>query len=135
MDTGVRSMVLSALAFTAGAMLVAMVNSPTAAVAQSPAPAPELGSQIKELQRQVRYLYGECSSLRQELRRLSQGGGQGQKLDAKVKDLEQKLTNHTHDVLQEGRAADGSLRQVDQSEFGRSGLNSTGAYRVGKAKF
>lgn len=135
MDTGVRSMLLSALAFTAGAMIVAMVNSPSAAVAQSPAPATDVSGQIKQLQSQVRYLYGECAALRQEVRRLSQGGGQTTKLDTRVKDLEQKLTNHTHDVLQEGRAADGSLRQVDQAEFGRSGLNSTGAYRVGKAKF
>ena len=139
MNTGVRSMVLSALAFTAGGLIVAMVNAPTAAVAQAPAPAAapatELASQIKELQRQVRYLYSEVGAIRAELRKQAAGGGESKKLEAKVIELTKKLEAHTHDVLQEGRAADGSLRQVDQQEFGRSGLNSTGAYRVGKAKF
>lgn len=129
-----QSVVLSTLALVAGALFVTVMQPP-AVVAQSPAPGGDSSGQIKELQRQVRYLYSEVASIRQELRKMSAGGSDVKKLDTKIADLTKKLENHTHDVLQEGRAADGSLRQVDQQEFGRSGLNSTGAYRVGKAKF
>jgi peptidoglycan hydrolase CwlO-like protein len=133
METRVRSLVLVALGF---AMAVLFTNMQSPAVAQAPAPAAGAGdAQIKELQRQVRYLYSEVSSIRAEMRKAAAGGGDAKKADKKIEELTKKLENHTHDVLQEGRAADGSLKQVDQAEFSRAGLNSTGAYRVGKAKF
>jgi hypothetical protein len=109
-------------------------------VAQSPAPgSADNGAQIKELQRQVRYLYDQVAYLKNELRKVTQastaGGGQLKGTDAKLAELQKKFESHTHDMLQEGRASDGSARQVTQEEFGRSGLNATGLYRVGKPKF
>lgn len=135
-----RSCVQTALALTAGVLLAgAALAQDKPAAAATP---PDLSARVIWLEKMVKYLQGEVTSLRQQLRQQgpgSTGGGTAaaaltpKSLDVKIQELTRKLENHTHDYLLEGRSTDGTIQAVPQDRFPGSGLNSTGGARIGKA--
>ena len=148
MQTTTRSLILFALAVVAGALI--MAGGPSMAVAQStPSPsaaAPsDLAAKVMWLEKMVKYLQGEVSTLKLQIKQqnaASSGGAAGaaaaaalspKALNEKILALEKKLEGHTHEYQLEGRASDGTIRAVPQDQFPGSGLNSTGGARIGKA--
>lgn len=116
----------------------------TAASAQSPAPAAPAPSvdpaKVVWLEKMVKYLQGEVTALRAQVKKLEAatgGGGAGREggpksIEGRLADLQKKYEGHTHEYLLEGRAGDGSIQAVTQDRFQGAGLNSTGGARVGR---
>lgn len=139
-----RSLVRNALAVAAGILLAGAAlaqDKPAASPAAAPAAAPDLSAKVLWLEKMVKYLQGEVTALRQQLRQQTGATGPGgaaaplspKALDTKIQELTKKLEGHTHEYLLEGRGADGSIQAVAQDRFPGSGLNSTGGARIGRA--
>lgn len=117
----------------------------TAASAQSQPPAapppPSVDpAKVIWLEKMVKYLQGEVTALRAQVKKLEAatgGGGQGREgspksIEGRLADLQKKYEGHTHEYLLEGRAGDGTIQAVTQDRFQGAGLNSTGGARVGR---
>ena len=140
MSDNTRTFVMTALAFGAG-MLIASAGGPRAARAEeSAAPPPDLSSRVAYLERAYKGVYADIQYLKQTVRQQGSqqktaGAGTQKVLEAKVAELEKKLDGHTHEYLQEGRASDGSIRDVPNDQFSGAGLNSTGIFKIGRPVF
>lgn len=133
---------LAILVLASGAAFAQVKPSPSPSAAPATSGANPDAARLAWLEKMVKYLQGEVTALRTQVRALErlQNGGAGTArggvpggVEAKIAELTRKLEGHTHEYLLEGRAGDGSIQAVPSASFPGSGLNSTGGARVGRA--
>jgi TolA-binding protein len=119
---------------TRGPMLAAGEGAPGAVAIQERVS--RLEEKLARLEERIGQLASRVDEQREQLTRLKEKEtGEEGKTKTRIEELEkqvQSLLSHTHDYLQEGRTADGTVRTVRPEEFMGSGLTGTGSFRIGK---